>query len=440
MQRLEEERLRKEEEERKLKAAQAEFRKQEIETLTEEIAKGRLEDEEFDQRLAEMEAKKAANLEWDKFTTCSVLPDEKSESDINTFISISGSELPTALSEALAGCVTTEAVVKQVRKQLAGAHAAGDSVTMESCEEKIDQLRQTSAAKLNAATLHLVNHADMFQKEELVMEEIQDAGLKVGIWANVIIKAFRGPVKPITFKDIGLQVDIPKALNLQHIAVRATYYPYDPVSFQLSEPSPDMILGGVMSVELMYLPPAPKVVKPGWILRTANVLTSELQRMPFGDDPGAVATQQPLRVNFHVPGSVYVVPNDDERKIVVWDAPSTSWTTDGVSQEGIDYNEETRSLRFQTYRSGFFALVQSRAASLPFSSWLLEPAIEVVAPESDILFDVDADEEGCLHYTLVTKSITVKIQIKADACQLLEPKVRKDDLDTYGQSFTSLTK
>ena len=68
--------------------------------------------------------------------------------------------------------------------------------------------------------------------------------------------------------------------------------------------------------------------------------------------------------------------------------------------------------------------MQSRAASLPFSSWVLEPAIEVTAPSNPASFDVDADEEGCVHYTLVTKSLTVKIQITSDACQLLEPQVR----------------
>ena len=424
LKRLEEERLQREEEERKLKAAQVEFRKNEIETLTEESTAGRMLEEDFQRRLAAVEAKKVAEASWKNYTACSDLPDSGSESEVNTYISLAGAELPSTFDEALGGCVTTEAVAGEGRKLLAKAHAAGDALGMEAAEEKLDRLRATSAAKLNAATLHLVNHADTFQQDDLVMVETRKGELKLGIWANLVIKAFRGPAKPLIFKDLGLQVDIPKALNQQHIAVRATFYPYDPVSYQLIEPSPDMVLGGVMSVELLHLPPAPKVVKPGWVLRTANELTAELQRMPFGEDPGAVATQQPLRVNFHVPESVFVVPGDEERKIVVWDAATSAWITDGVNQDGIDYNEETRSLRFQTYRSGFFALVQSRAASLPFSSWLLEPAIEVVAPGDSASFDVDADEEGCVHYTLATKSITVKIQIKSDSCQLLEPQVR----------------
>ena len=62
--------------------------------------------------------------------------------------------------------------------------------------------------------------------------------------------------------------------------------------------------------------------------------------MPFGEDPGAVATQQPLRVNFHVPESVFVVPGAEERKIVVWDAATSAWITDGVNQDGIDLSSE----------------------------------------------------------------------------------------------------
>ena len=74
LKRLEEERLKREEEERKLKEEQIEFRKNEIEELTEESTAGRVLQDDFLQRLAAVEATKAAQGSWEKYTACSELP------------------------------------------------------------------------------------------------------------------------------------------------------------------------------------------------------------------------------------------------------------------------------------------------------------------------------------------------------------------------------
>ena len=38
----------------------------------------------------------------------------------------------------------------------------------------------------------------------------QEAGLRIGMWINMVVKNFRGALKPIVYPEIGLQVDIPK--------------------------------------------------------------------------------------------------------------------------------------------------------------------------------------------------------------------------------------
>jgi len=218
-----------------------------------------------------------------------------------------------------------------------------------------------------------------------------------------------------------LQVDIPKALNQQRIAVRAMFLPYDPVTPNTSD-FEDMVLGGVMQVDLLAQPPPAKKLRPQWVLRPSRTTAVELERVPFGEDSASSASaQQPLRCTFRVPDSVFFVPTESPR-IVTWDSKLEQWTSDGVNSQVVEYNEETRALRFLAVRTGLFALVQSRVAHLPFSSWKLEPAIRVRPADADE--DVGEGEEGgCVHYTIVAQDVEVKIQVRDSICELVAPAI-----------------
>ena len=43
----------------------------------------------------------------------------------------------------------------------------------------------------------------------------QQAGIRIGMWINMVVKNFRGTLKPIVYPEIGLQVDIPKVSSPQ---------------------------------------------------------------------------------------------------------------------------------------------------------------------------------------------------------------------------------
>lgn len=59
--------------------------------------------------------------------------------------------------------------------------------------------------------------------------------------------------------------------------------------------------------------------------------------------------------------------------------------------------------------------------NLPYKNWSLSPAIPVLLNNEN--FDVDQEEECCVHYTLNTSFVDVKIQIIGTKCQLLEPEI-----------------
>ena len=41
----------------------------------------------------------------------------------------------------------------------------------------------------------------------------KQAGIRIGMWINMVVKNFRGALKPIVYPEIGLQVDIPKVIQ-----------------------------------------------------------------------------------------------------------------------------------------------------------------------------------------------------------------------------------
>jgi hypothetical protein len=260
--------------------------------------------------------------------------DITSENAVNTFISLASAELPDDLKQAVEECAETETIASAVTKLVANAIAASDLGLADRSRAMCQRLRATSAAKLDHAALSLVQRPDEFMVDEQVFVMHEKGKLKSGVWANVITKSFRGPAKPIVFKELGLQVDIPKQLNQMKLALRVNHIPYDSLSEQSVQLSPYLVVGGLLQVEFVLLPQPPKTVK-GMVMRASSVLGSSLQRVPYGDEHGASAITAPLKVSLHVPPSVYFVPSEEDRKVLFWDYHISQWTTEGVLQDQV---------------------------------------------------------------------------------------------------------
>ena len=409
-------------EDRRVEADHIAFRTQEIASLATEAEQAALEQLNFQARLRSEDADEAEKRAWAKHLACNPLPDAESVSDVNTYISIATEELPTTVVAALTEAEVTESVAADASRVLASCMAAGDLDGVASYRELCDRLRKTTTAKLENAALELVSRPDEHKEKEddHVMVIQERGGIKCGIWANLITRSFRGPAKPIVFKGLGLQVDIPRQINLMKVALRVVHFPYDALSPTAAAPPAEVVVGGVVHLEFDMLPSAPKVVKPQWLMRPTNVLATKLQRFPYGEEHGAAAITAPLKVHMRVPQTVYIIPGEAERTVVFWEGDH--WTGEGVQQDTVVFNETSRALQFMTTRSGFFALAQSRVVDLPYWKWSLAPAIEVTAADSAI--EVDQDEEGCVHFTLETSRVSaVTIQVRGNVCQLVAPPI-----------------
>ena len=178
-------------------------------------------------------------------------------------------------------------------------------------------------------------------------------------------------MKSIDFAELLISTELPKSLALASIAIRAMHFTVDTLS--TGKPpaagfTSFMALGGVLSLELLTLPPPTKKVK-GWTLRQVTALCTTVHRQPYplpssaGDANSAPMsnTAQPLRVTYVVPTSV-LVP-DAAHQVGWFDPEAQAWKTDGVSD--ISFNPDSRALSFLTQRLTSLALLQVLCHSRP---------------------------------------------------------------------------
>jgi hypothetical protein len=76
----------------------------------------------------------------------------------------------------------------------------------------------------------------------------------LGIWGNYTAKSYR--YKPIDFGDIGVQCDLPRNLMLQSTVMRVYWSAENDISNRFY--CPDLVVGGIIDIELFSFPEMPK--------------------------------------------------------------------------------------------------------------------------------------------------------------------------------------
>lgn len=258
--------------------------------------------------------------------------------------------------------------------------------------------------------------------------------VRVGVWANMSIKTIRGPFKQLNFADVGLHLDLPKTLGTQRLGARIVFFPYDHVpnfyvgTADKEEDEPpeglmraaDMLVLGVVLVEILDLPPMGKEIKPRLVVQQLTELATSVRVQPFppGAEHGArvvvdrtatPALNQYLRVRLKVPRGV-VLP-DDALRAAWWDTARGHWIDGTTSQ--VEFNEAKREVGFNATRSGALALVQPRTLDLPYASWALD-ALPAGPPTEH--------EEACCRFSLVTPRFRIVVVVSPSGnCRLVEP-------------------
>ncbi|KAL9955781.1 hypothetical protein ACROYT_G037160 [Oculina patagonica] len=179
-------------------------------------------------------------------------------------------------------------------------------------------------------------------------------------------------------------------------------------------------IGPLMFIELLDLPPQPKVVN-GWIMQ--QIVSSELKRVNYqvegqaGSDANSAnstpappnsasatqvqvpVTNPPVMITCKLPGDVMYF---EQPQLAQWDSLKNNWKLDAFTDS--QYNEEERTVLFKMSTFGPIATFQDLYLNMPFQSWELRPHAT----------------NSCM-FTLIAAIIELEIEIKDSVCALTQP-------------------
>eukprot|EP00736_Rhodelphis_marinus_P006376 Rmarinus@m.27927 len=419
--RLEKERKIREEEERRLAEERRIKREEELKRLQEEISEDRVAIKERGARIRVAVEKDREAEEWDRFVDNSHRPMPTVEAEVNTFLTTLVEDEAREMDPVMCQIKTAEEVAQLIDDQLCDAMEWGEESPVEKYQRLLYSTWDMQNRLMDRMSAHIVQYSDEHINDLNPDIKVQAEGAPLrgdvklaaacpctqfGLWINL---EKRSRTKFIEYPDVDIVLEIPKSLAMQSVAIRAIHQLYNHESFKFhNEHFP---LGGVISVDLLALPPPPKQVKE-WTLREVTYLATDVQRLPYPIPPAGVdlsinetnLNAPPMRVSFALAPRVILQRGDDDLKVGWWDHKSNDWSSAGVSD--VKYDPAKRVISFLTCRlSTTFALLQARVMHYPYKSWFLRPIGEnthIVSVVTDI-------------------NETVEIKVHNGKCTLLAP-------------------
>ncbi|KAG6621837.1 CASC1 protein [Phytophthora cinnamomi] len=298
--RIEEARLKREQEAARRREENAKNRTAELERLAVEHEEAKQDLEAKAVRLTELLRAQKEAKDWDNYLACQPRPDAQVEGDMNSFLNswqLDTATLELDLPAVTAACESATEVLEDLTFVAANACATNDDSLRAQCAQFIARLQQLVVEKVDLTTAHVLQYADEYAdlsstvpaptsssnvnasrgEVKLASASPNTGWVQLGLWVNLLAKG-SSRNKRVEFSELGVNVDLPKAVITQSLALRVTRWPFDAFS-SLSEGS-DVALGGVFSLELLAVPSPPKRAR-GWIMREVPDAREQLKRLHY---------------------------------------------------------------------------------------------------------------------------------------------------------------
>lgn len=271
-----EERIRAEEEQKRLEELErlrveeaARNRAAELERLHAEYSKSQADIQERLMLLQSINSLKVEKETWEKYLACELRPNAKSEAEINSYINTWRGDTEMDMQKVTNACNDAYQIILDLVNVAAEAASVGDMVKKAAWLEFINQLKEIVYDKMDCATAYVLQHSDDFTdgsaKQEVKLDT-ECEWMKLGLWVNLVPKSVRN--KRVNFEHLGIQLDLPKPIAVQSMAVRITHMPYDDM-LRRNEALRERVLGGVFCLDILIIPPAPKKV---WFIVMNTIL------------------------------------------------------------------------------------------------------------------------------------------------------------------------
>ncbi|EGZ25191.1 hypothetical protein PHYSODRAFT_311802 [Phytophthora sojae] len=301
--------------------------------------------------------------------------------------------LELELPAVTAVCESATEVMEDLTFVAANACATNDGPLRAQCVRFIARLQELVVEKVDLTTAHVLQFADEYAdlspsvpaptsssnnvnatrgEVKLASASPNTGWVQLGLWVNLLAKG-SSRNKRVEFSELGVSIDLPKAVITQSLALRVTRWPFDAFS-SLSEGT-DVALGGVFSLELLAVPSPPKRAR-GWIMREVPDAREQLKRLHYPLDGMVLSAALPIKASLTLPKDVLFAPTTavnassaEMPRIGWWDATRMRWEEEGVTD--VVFQEDTNSVNFSTLRLTHLALLVRRDRNYHKRSWRL---------------------------------------------------------------------
>jgi cancer susceptibility candidate protein 1 len=401
-------------------------------------------------RLAELLRAQKEAKDWDNYLACQPRPDAQVEGDMNSFLNswqLDTATLTLDLPAVTEACESATEVMEDLVFVAANACATNDDTLRAQCARFIARLQELVVEKVDLTTAHVLQFADEYAdlspttpaptsssnnvnasrgEVKLASASPNSGWVQLGLWVNLLAKG-SSRNKRVEFSELGVNVDLPKAVITQSLALRVTRWPFDAFSSQSEGGGSDVALGGVFSLELLAVPSPPKRAR-GWVMREVPDAREQLKRLHYPLDGMMVSAALPIKASLTLPKDVLFAPTTaasaDAPRIGWWDAARLRWEEEGVTD--VVFQEATNSVSFSTLRLTHLALLVQRDRNFHKRSWRL--CMDTSPRTGALLDDIhgsSADNElGDMRARLTLSTAVfpcVQFEITPSGARLVEP-------------------
>jgi len=220
-----------------------------------------------------------ARIEWLRYTDPTDEPDASVESDMNTFISLTRDTFVEDMKPTIALIKRIELISRAVESVWGESLATRNVVVRNQALNNLVTLRDIMLEKLDVATVKLLSFSDdhLNDRSEMNIEETAYK-LSMGMWASYAdVRPIR---KSVIFESMGIQIDLQKQLLQQHdnYVFRVIRMPIVAYNMEAYDISPEVVADIMATREPAPVPvldedgvPTSRVVTPRASPRTADI-------------------------------------------------------------------------------------------------------------------------------------------------------------------------
>lgn len=419
------------------------------------------------QNLAFEDEKLNQDIEWNRFIACYKRPNTAFTNELNTYLATESDRELNTIKEALEMCYFSEEIVSDLVVGYCSAKAKGNTEREAWCLKCIDDIRALEISKIDFATTYLLQHIENQPAD--ARSEVRDTwgspegSVRIGFWGHLQSKGFRA--KAIDHNKIQVWLELPKSIALQSmghcIGVRSLYTSFDTLSPTTCS---SLVVGGVIRVDLLSIPPFPKRVKT-WVIRTVPFAEkgqgpATFVRLPYPNTEHVSTSSgalQPCKIEYVVPKTALILK---EPQVSWWDTSTQDWSSENITD--VNWDSEARKISFYSLRLAAFAITQPTILDFPFRRWKFQPAgsdtvkLYLESQRYNLVFTINAEgiklEEPVLDpiVHLMQPMLPAELFVQLRLCglnlmpttqdaTLLDKEVCEKDSDTEMRAYTDLS-